>query len=49
VKVSILWWIKAALIIAGFASPGCAVQLGFHAALLLLLISGWCTTCARCG
>jgi 4-hydroxybenzoate polyprenyltransferase len=41
VKISILWWIKAALIVGGFAVAwACGFNWAYHAALLLLLISG---------
>ena len=41
VKVSILWWIKAALIVGGFAFAWlCKFNWAYHLSLLLLLISG---------
>jgi decaprenyl-phosphate phosphoribosyltransferase len=40
-KVSILWWVKAALIIAGFGTAWAFhFNWAYHAALLLLLLSG---------
>ena len=41
VKVSLLWWIKAALIVAGFGFAWlCDFNWAYHAALALLLLSG---------
>ncbi len=41
VRVSVLWWIKAALILAGFGVAWlCHFNWAYHAALLLLLFSG---------